>query len=132
MSLFANIHKRASRIIPRQKILYRTSSDSTTDSYGVRKSSYGDWVAIRAHVTPGIVSSFGGKNIEERDYKDMGLDWSHRFITIWCDDTDIKTLAKKDSPDQLKIGNSIFNIIQVADWIEFNGWKRIYCEEVIQ
>ena len=131
MSIFTNIHRIASKVIPTQKIKYRVAGNSTTDDYGIRKSTYGDWKDIRAHVAPGIISSFGGKNIEERDYKDMGLDFSHRFITVWCDNTDIKTLAKKDSPDQIMVGTSVFNIIQVADWLDFSGWKRIYCEEVI-
>ena len=131
MSIFSNIHRIASRVIPRTDIEYRIAGASTTDAYGVRKSTYGAWTTIRAHVQPGIISSFGGKNIEERDYKDMGLDFSHRFITVWCDNIDISTLAKKDSADQIKVGNSIFNIIQVADWLDFSGWKRIFCEEVI-
>jgi len=131
MSLFTNIHKIASRIIPTQNVQYRVSGASTTDAYGMRKPSYGNWVSIRAHVNPGIISSFGGKNIEERDYKDMGLDFTHRFLTVWLDGANLKTLVNKDSPDQIKIGDSIFNIIQTADWLDFNGWKRLYCEEVL-
>lgn len=131
MSLFSNILRMAARVIPRTTIEYRVSGSSTTNEYGIRTSSYGDWIPIRAHTNPGIISSFGGKNIEERDYKDMGLDFSHRFITVWCDGADIKTLVKKDSPDQIRIGTSVFNVIQIADWLDFNGWKRIYCEEVL-
>lgn len=131
MSIFTNIHKVASRLIPRETIEFRIAGESITDEYGVRHSTYGEWNPIKAHVHPGIVSSFGGRNIEERDYKDMGLDFSHRFMTVWCDDSDIRTVCGRDSADQVRIRGMVFNIIHTADWIVFNGWKRFYCEEVI-
>jgi hypothetical protein len=80
---------------------------------------------------PGIVSSFGGKNIEEKDYKDMGLDFSHRYITLWVDSADIGTVANGISAVQVKVRDRIWNVIHTADWIVFNGWKRIYVEEVM-
>lgn len=131
MSIFTNIHKIASRLIPREKVEFRIAGDSYTDDYGIRHSTFGEWHEMMAHVHPGIVSSFGGRNIEERDYKDMGLDFSHRFMTVWCDDKDIRTICGRDSADQLRIRSMVFNVIHVADWIVFNGWKRFYCEEVI-
>lgn len=130
---FKSLHKLANRLIPRETIQYRTSKASTTNEYGVRSSNYSDnWISIRAHVMPGIISSFGGKNINARDYKDFGLDFSKNYYTVYTDDVNVQTLVHKDSPDQFMFHNGkIFNIIQTEDWLEYNGWKRCYCEEVI-
>lgn len=131
MSIFTNIHKIASRMIPREWIEYRIAKESITDEYGVRRSTFGEWTRLFVHAQPGIISSFGGKNLDEKDYKDMGLDFSHKFVTIWFDSADINTVYGGDSADQVKIRGKIFNVIQTADWIDFNGWKRAYCEEAI-
>jgi len=135
MSAFGNIHKLASSLIPQQNIEWRKAATSTVDQYGQVTSTYANqnaWNTARAHVQPGIVSSFGGKNISEKDYKEMGLDWSRRYVTIWVSDANITSVAGAQSTDQIRIGgNRIFNVIQVADWIEYNGWKRCYCVEVL-
>ena len=131
MSIFTNIHKIASMLIPKQVIYWRKGLGRTVSPAGIPKSVYGEWIRVRAHVQPGIISSFGGKNITEKDYKDMGLDWSHRFFTIWLDKEAITTIAQQSTTDQIKIGEEVYNIIQMADWEEFNGWRRCYCEQVI-
>ena len=134
MSIFTNIHKVASRIIPRQTIEWRKGEVSVLSAAGIMRSQHGEWIKIKAHAQPGIVSSFGGKNITEKDYKEMGLDWSHRFFTIWTDDQNITTIAKQETTDQIRIGGEggeVYNIIHIADWLEFDGWKRCYCEQVI-
>lgn len=131
MGWLNNIHKIASRIIPTQEIEWRKAGSSTTDQYGQRKSGYGAWTKIRAHVQPGVISSFGGKNVSEKVYDDFGLEFSHKHITVWVDGCDLTTMAKQDSPDQIKYRNCVYNIINVADWLDVDGWKRIYCEEVI-
>lgn len=131
MSIFTNIHKIASRMIPRQKISWRKGAESVVTASGIAKSVHGDWVDVYAHVQPGIISSFGGANLSEKDYKEMGLDWSHRFFTVWTDDQHITSVAQAETTDQVRIGEDVFNVIHVADWLEFDGWKRMYCEQVI-
>lgn len=134
MSIFTNIHKVASRLIPRQKIEWRKGAVSVLSEAGIMRSQYGEWISVNAHVQPGIISSFGGKNITEKEYKEMGLDWSHRFFTIWVDDSRITTNAQQDTTDQIRLGGEdgeIYNIINMADWIEFDGFRRCYCEQVI-
>jgi len=131
MSIFTNIHKLACRMIPTVPIKYRLFSTKSVDSFGQYAPTYGAWTDARAHVQPGIVSAFGGKNIEEKDYKDLGLDFSHVFITIWISGVNLSTVARKDSPDQIQYDGKTFNVIHVANWLAYDGWKRIYCEEVM-
>lgn len=133
MSIFTNLHKIANRLIPRQRIQWRKALDTVISEDGIAVSGYGEWNAILAHAMPGIISSFGGKNINERDYKDMGLDFSRNYYTVYCDNIDVRTVCEQHSADQFMINGKVFNVIQTEDWEEFgyNGWKRCYCVEVI-
>lgn len=133
MSIFTNLHKIANRLIPRQRVQWRKALDTVISEDGIAVSGYGEWNAILAHAMPGIISSFGGKNINERDYKDMGLDFSRNYYTVYCDNIDVRTVCEQHSADQFMINGKIFNVIQTEDWEEFgyNGWKRCYCVEVI-
>lgn len=131
MSIYRNIHRVASRMIPRDTIKYRKGLEMVVSDAGISKPTYGEWSSFKAHVQPGIISSFGGKNVSEKEYKDFGLDFSKRYYTIWFDDLDIKTNAKQRVPDQVELYGSVFNVIHVSDWLEYNGWKRCFCEEVI-
>lgn len=132
MSVYRNIHRVASRLIPQESIKYRKGLQIAVSDAGIPTATYGAWTAMLAHVQPGIISSFGGKNVSEKEYHDFGLDFSKRYFTIWFDDVDIKTNAKQNVPDQVQIYGSVFNVIHVSDWLEYNGWKRCYCEEVIE
>lgn len=131
MSIMSNIHKIASRVIGMQSIEYRKSLSVSISECGIERPSYGEWIRVRAHVQPGIVASFGSKNLSEKDYKEMGLDWSSITKTVWLSDQDIHTIAIRPSTDQFRINGKIYNIIQMADWDEFNGWRRCYCQQVI-
>lgn len=133
MSIFTNLHKIANRIIPRQKIFWRKAKDTIVSDAGIPVSEYGEWTPTMAHALPGIVSSFGGKNINERDYKEMGLDFSRNYYTVYTDNLDVRTVCEQHAADQFKIFGKIFNILQTEDWEEFgyNGWKRCYCVQVI-
>lgn len=131
MSILSNIHKVAARIIPMQTITWQRLTYTTTAAYRQEKSItvIGQ---IKAHVQPGIISSFGGKNISEKDYKDLGLDFSRNYVTIWTSENDIRTVAYQQTADQVVISGKTYNIIQRANWLEYNGWSRYYCEEKIQ
>lgn len=131
MSFLNNVHKMASKVIPTRVIEWGEQGKSSTDQYGCRNEGTVTWRTVKAHVQPGIISSFGGKNIDEKDYKDFGLDFSHRHITIWIDGTNIHTVAEKDSPDKVRFDEMVFNVMHTADWLDFDGWKRCYCEEVL-
>jgi hypothetical protein len=133
MSIFTNLHRIANKLIPRQRIKWRKALDTVISEDGIAVSGYGEWNAILAHAMPGIISSFGGKNINERDYKDMGLDFSRNYYTVYCDNIDVRTVCEQHSADQFMINGKVFNVIQTEDWEEFgyNGWKRCYCVEVI-
>lgn len=131
MPLFTNIHKIASSLIPRERFEYRISGDNVLSAAGRIVPTYGEWRQATGHIQPGIVSSFGGKNIEEKDYKDMGLDFSHRYLTIWHNIAELGTIADRQSACQVRLRGKVFNVIHSADWIVFDGFKRIYVEEVV-
>lgn len=131
MGFLSNIHRMAAKVIPTRRIEWGEQGESYTDEYGRRKNGEIVWRAVKAHVQPGIISSFGGKNIDEKDYKDFGLDFSHRHVTIWLDGVNIHTVAEKSSPDKIRFDGRLFNVMHTADWLDFDGWKRCYCEEVL-
>lgn len=132
MGFLGNIHRMASSIIPTTTIGFRKATTTTIDQYGQAIPGYlTDFTDIKAHVEPGLPSSFGSKNISESDYKDFGLDMTKRYYSIWTDNTSISTIANGDSCDQVKINNRIYNIVRVADWADFDGWKCCLCEEVM-
>lgn len=125
-----NIMLKALRMIGSTTIQYRKFTGNSTDEIGQRVTTYSDWSApFEGSVQPGIISSFGGKNVGEKDYAEMGLDFSRSYVTVWAD-VQIENISDKESPDQIKVYGKIYNVIQCADWIEYNGWKRMYCVEV--
>ena len=79
------------------------------------------------------VYSFRCYVLFERDYKDMGLDFSRNYYTVYVDNIDVRTVCEQHSADQFRINGKVFNVIQTEDWEEFgyNGWKRCYCVQVI-
>lgn len=133
MSIFTNLHRVANMIIPRQKIKWRKAGDTIVNEYGIPSTVFGPWSDAFAHVMPGIISSFGGKNINERDYKDLGLDFSKNYYTVYVDGIDVHTVCEQHSADQFMINGKVFNIIQTEDWDAFgyDGWKRCYCVQVV-
>lgn len=129
MGIFANIHRIASSVIPRETVMYRTFLSSSINSIGNRSPSYNEWISIKAHVQPGMITAFGSRALSEKDYKQNGLDFSRNYITIWCDGVNISTVNGKEFPDQFKVGDRTYNVIQIADWLAYSGWKQIYCVE---
>lgn len=128
MRLFSDVLSIAVNSIPREKIQYRKYIGENVNDNGIVSQNFTEWSDALAVVEPGIVSSFGGNNINERDYKELGLDWSRNYVTIWGH-LDLHTALINRAPDQVRIRGKIFNIIQTEDWIVFSGWKRMYCEE---
>lgn len=124
-----NILKQALSVTGTQTVKIRIAAGSTINAAGVPTVSYGDPIVVSGSVQPGIVSSFGGKNISEKDYKDMGLDWTRSYITVWIPDVGLSVIHDKKSADTVEFNGRIFNVIQCADWELQNGWKRCYCVE---
>lgn len=129
MSLFTSIHKMASSIIPTGKIRFRKFINNSPNDFGIVSQNFSEWQGVAAHIQPGIVSSFGGKGIELKDYKELGLDWSRRHITVWLTDKGLEPCCNKDGADQIKYHDKVFTILQVENWDEFNNWQRCYCVE---
>lgn len=124
-----NILKSALSVIGSHTVKIRIATGTAVNDAGVPTINYSDPIIVSGSVQPGIVSSFGGKNISEKDYKDMGLDWTRSYITVWIPDVGLKPIHDKKSADTVEFNNRIFNIIQCADWEMQNGWKRCYCSE---
>ena len=130
MKLF-NVLKKAFTHIPTTTVQYRKYLGKTVSSAGLLTTSYSNWNASKAVVEPGVVSSFGGANREQQLYNDNGLNFGHKFVTVWICNADLNTVSNQDTPDQIQYDNKTYNIREVANWLNFDGWKRLYCEEVI-
>ena len=124
-----NILKSALSIIGSHTVKVRIATGVSVNDAGVPTVTYSEPIVVSGSVQPGIVSSFGGKNISERDYKDMGLDWTRSYITVWIPDVGFSVIHDKKSADTVEFNRRIFNVIQCADWELQNGWKRCYCVE---
>lgn len=132
-----NILNRAFHVIPKVKFKFRIANGVATDDFGQRSVDYGPWIDTEGMVQPGIVASFGSRNISEKEYKDFGLDFARGSITIWLSTNTIgtihgpSTIHGKESTDQVLWNDRIWNVVQVANWNEYNGWRRCYCEEAL-
>ena len=124
-----NILKSALSIIGSHTVKIRIATGTAVNDAGVPTVTYSEPIAVSGSVQPGIVSSFGGKNISEKDYKDMGLDWTRSYITVWIPDVGLKPIHDRKSADTVEYNGRIYNILQLADWETQNGWKRCYCAE---
>lgn len=124
-----NILKSALSIIGSHTVKVRIATGVSVNDAGVPTVTYSEPIVVSGSVQPGIVSSFGGKNISEKDYKDMGLDWTRSYITVWIPDVGLNVIHDKKSADTVEFNGRIFNVIQCADWELQNGWKRCYCCE---
>lgn len=124
---FNNILTTAMRVIGTKKVTYRLYSGKEVDELGIPKISYGDWISAVASCQPGIVSSFGGKCISEKEYRDLGFSWARTYITVWVNNAPVTTSENEDSADQIMYNGQIFNVLQVENWLDQNGWKRCYC-----
>ena len=124
-----NILKSALSIIGSHTVKVRIATGVLVNDAGIPTVAYSDPIVVSGSVQPGIVSSFGGKNISEKDYKDMGLDWTRSYITVWIPDVGLKPIHDKKSSDTVEFNWRFFNVIQCADGEYQNGWKRCYCAE---
>lgn len=125
----SNIIKSAFRVIPHTTIGYRKFVSKTNNEFGVVSETFTDTSTAVAIVQPGIVSSFGGKCIELRDYKEMGLDWSRRYVTVWMQDVGLEPAVNRDGSDEIIHDGKTFTVLQVENWLEYTGYTRCYCAE---
>lgn len=124
-----NLLKVAMNMIPHTSIYYRRYEGASVNKYGVTVQTYTEPKTVNASVQPGIVSSFGGKNVELKDYKELGLDWSRRHITVWMPDVGLETNTDKDGSDVIEYLGRTFIVLHVENWLEYDGWIRVYCVE---
>lgn len=123
------ILSKALRIIRRSSVEYRVYSGDSTNDYGIAIKTYGEWTHAEGIVEPGIVSAFGGKNISEKDYEFLGFDWSRYYVTAWLRGANLSNIHSDTGTDQIRYNGKIFNVIQIANWSEYDGWQRCYCVE---
>lgn len=129
MSLFSNILKIAFGQIPHSTIEYKIYASKSINNFGIVAPTYTTPATVEAIVQPGIISSFGGKCVELKDYKDMGLDWSRRYVTVWMPDVGLQPAMDQRMADQITYNSKTFNVLQVENWLEYDGWCRVYCVE---
>lgn len=130
--MLGNILELALRVIPKNSFQYRHFLGGTPSDIGIVAQGYDEtWTNGYGLVQPGIISSFGGNNVSEKEYSDLGMDWSKRSCTVWVRNADLHASVNNNSPDQVKYQGRIYNVINVSDWEEYNGWQRVYCQELV-
>lgn len=122
-----NLLNIAMRTIGTNALEYRLYSGSTVNEFGKPSVSYGEWKGARASIQPGIVSSFGGKCISEKEYQELGLSWARTYVTVWVNNVELTTSENEEAADQIRINGKVYNVLQVENWLMQNGWKRCYC-----
>lgn len=128
----SNLLMSALRVIPRNRFQFRHFIEGSISEVGIAVQQYEQtWTDGYGMVQPGIISSFGGKNVSEKEYHDLGMDFSRRSCTAWIRGANLHASVDKSSPDQIKWCNDIYNVIHVSDWEDYNGWQRVYCQEVV-
>lgn len=126
---YIDILARALRVIKPIRFEYRHALSDETDEFGQRTPAYGEWTWTNGHVQPGIISSFGGKNVGEKDYKDFGIDTSKSTITVWIKGVYLNNTARGRTCDQVRYLGKIYNVFQCAEWNSYDDWRRCYCYE---
>lgn len=124
-----NILAKALGLIRGSFVEARHYTTGTTNEFGISIKGYGEWAQYDGIVEPGIVSAFGGKNISEKDYEFMGLDWSRYYVTAWIKGANLENIHSDTGTDQIRYNGKVFNVIQIANWSEYDGWQRCYCVE---
>lgn len=133
MKKLDNLLISAIRVIPPVAFLYRKYTGHATNDIGNTIAEYTEWTEAVGVVQPGIPSSFGtGRILGEEAIKLSGIDFSRNVISVWCKDVDIRSVRGKTIPDQVMYEDKVYNITDVADWLGYNGWKRLVCEEDIR
>lgn len=132
----SNILRSAQKLIPSDNVSngfkYRKCIGTETNEYGDRVIKFTEWIDGDGHIQPGIVTGFGIKNISESDIKQLGLDMSRRSITIWINNANLSTVAGQSSSDQVLYDGRIFQIVNVCNWGNYNGWQNCFCQELIE
>lgn len=125
-----NILRTAFSMIPHSSVKFRKFISKSVNDFGVTVQNFTAEEEVEAIVEPGIISSFGGSRIELKDYKELGLDWSKRYVTAWLPYRGLENAADRDGADQIIYLGKTFSVLQVENWGEYNGWQRCYCVEI--
>ena len=126
MSLINSVLRQAWNVIPHSTIQYRKYINRAISDFGVSKSEFTEWKTVEAITQPGIISSFGGKGVELKDYKEMGLDWAKRYVTAWMPNVGLEPAVNRNGADEFLYDGQVFTVLQVENWGSYNGWIRAY------
>lgn len=77
-------------------------------------STYDDPVAIRGSVQP----------VEARDYKELGLDMSRRYVTLFTSH-DVQHVKRESSPDKFEWDGGLWEAQGGDDWHRQDGWREV-------
>lgn len=127
-NLYRNMFDRATAIIPTQKIKYRLPAGRLVSASGRLTPIYSEWRTLKCVLEPGLVSSFASKNLSDKDYKRVGMDFSINSYTVWAKTDDIFPVHDGEAACQFQIFGKVYNVKQMEDWAMTDGWKRMYSE----
>lgn len=123
--------KKALRIVPTSSFEYRLYSGETTNTIGNAIATYGDWIAAKGNVQPGLTFSFNARGVSDPGaiMKQLGLDQSKEIISVYAYGLNLHNVHDQNQPDQIRYNGKVYNIWSVSDWFTYDGWKSLICVE---
>lgn len=109
-----NLYRAATRLIATDKLDWFTFASRERNALGNWITTYSAPIEIRGSVQP----------VEIRSYKQLGLDMSKRYVTLFTDHN-AKHVARQTAPDRFEWNDSIWEAIGGDDWFKQDGWREV-------
>lgn len=122
MPLFTrNVLHDAFKVIPHEKIKLKRFKEIKTQDNGIDEIVYYDEETIEAIV----------EAIPSTVYKDRGLNLQKNYLYVHAL-VELKGLNTQAAADRLIIKKKNFDVYEVVDWFNYNGWSCVMAVEVNQ
>lgn len=120
MAVFGrNLLSEAFSVIPHINITLLRFDSSTVKNNGLIDIEYKDPETIEAIVQP----------VPTAVYKQLNLDFQKRYIYVHTL-TQLHSILDQDAPDRLVVDSKLYDVYEISDWFEYDGWTRAMAVEV--
>lgn len=116
--MFNNLLKTALTVIPKQTVTWRKHTGKTLNDIGRYVDTFADGVDVT-----GSFQSMDTKTAQENGFMTAGT--YAKFLT----DADIKPVKRGSTPDKVEYGGVTYDVLDVVNWTEQDGWKRVFLIE---
>lgn len=116
--MFNNLLKTALTVIPKQTVAWRKHTGRTLNDIGRWVDTFADGVDVT-----GSFQSMDTKTAQEHGFMTAGR--YAKFLTS----ADIKPVERDSTPDKVEYGGRTYDVLDVVDWSEQDGWKRVFLIE---